>query len=119
MSSTTWNTTIAIKNDNEAVQRMRAVLRRNLAAVPYRNGDVVAKYLRHIIDSSNTLGGIQAQVTTLRPDPAYPPRSKGLEQELRSLLAEPSPRLLLHLKQLACCAFGALMLLALVVTFAG
>jgi hypothetical protein len=118
MSSTTWSTTITIKNDSEAVRQMRAFLRHNQAIVPYRNGDVVAKYLRHIIDSSNAFGGIQAEVTTFRPY-AVSQRSKGLEQEPCSLLAPPSPQLVRQLKGLASCAFGALVLLALVVTFAG
>lgn len=118
MTSTAWSTTVTIKNDNEAVQQMRAFLRRNDAIVPYRNGDVVAKYLRHIIDSSNAMGGIQAEVAALRLC-AVSQRRKGLEQELNALLAAPSPRLVRQLKQLASCAFGALVLLALVVTFAG
>lgn len=119
MSSTTWNTTVTIKNDDEAVRQMRAFLRRNLAVVPYRNGDVVAKYLRHIVDRYNALEGIEAEVTAFRPLPVYSPRSNGLEQELHSLLAAPSPRLQRQLKQLAGCAFGALILLAFFVTFAG
>jgi hypothetical protein len=86
--------------------------------VPYRNGDVVARYLRHLIDSGNASGGIQAEVAALRPC-AVSSRRKGLEQELNSLLAPPSPRLVQRLKQLASCTFGALVLLALVVTFAG
>lgn len=118
MTSTTWSTIITIKDGNKAVRQMRAVLRRDLAIVPYRHNDVVARYLRHVIDSSATPAGIQAEIATVRSCSATP-RSKGLEQELRSLLAPPSPRLVRQLKQLARCAFGALVLLAFIVTFAG
>ncbi|OPH84364.1 hypothetical protein [Nitrobacter vulgaris] len=118
MASTTWSTTVTIKNDNEAVQQMRDFLRYNDGIVPYRNGDVVAKYLRHIIDSSNAFGGIQAEVAASRPY-VISQHSKGLEHEPHSLLAPPSTQFVRKLKQLASCAFGALILLALAVTFAG
>jgi hypothetical protein len=119
MSLTTWNTTLTAKIDDDAVQAMRNFLRQNLASVPFRRGDVITKYLRHVIESNNEWDGIDAPVAFTRPLLTSRPWQSGFEREWHLLLAEPSPKLLLCLERLAIGSFGLLSMLACYVAFAG
>jgi len=118
MDLNTWNTTLTAKIDEDAVHRMRDFLRRNLTSVPFRNRDVIAKYLRHVIESNNDWDGISAPVAFTRPQLASQ-HWQGFERERQALLAPPSPKLLRRLKGLALGSFGLLLMLACYVVFAG
>ncbi|MBJ7403551.1 MAG: hypothetical protein JHD07_09750 [Bradyrhizobium sp.] len=118
MASTAWLSTITINTDSASLRRMRGSLRRDDTVVPFRDSDVIAKYINHVLDSNGAWDGIDAGITVTRAKPVRQPWQKGLEQELQPLLAEFSPKRRRQLNGLACCAFGALILLACFVTFA-
>jgi len=108
---------LTVRVEQEAMQQMRAFLRDNRISVPFRNDDVIAKYLRHVIDSNNSWDGIDAQVALTRPYPGRYPWQLGYEHERHPLLAEPSRKLVHRLKGLALGSFGLLMMLACYVAF--
>lgn len=66
MASTAWLSTITINTDSASLRRMRGSLRRDDTVVPFRDSDVIAKYINHVLDSNGAWDGIDAGITVTR-----------------------------------------------------
>lgn len=116
MDSQTWKTTLTADIDAAALQSMRLFLRNNLAIVPSRHDDLIAKYFRLVIESNSVWDDAHAPVSFSRPR-VVPMPWQGIENEVRHAATEPMPGFLRYLKRLAIGSCGLLLMLACVVAF--
>ena len=111
MNSQTWKTTLTAEIDPANLQSMRAFLRNNLAIVPSRHDDLIAKYFRLAIESNSAWDAVHPPVSFSRPR-VVPMPWQGIESEVRHAATAPMPGFLHHLKRLAIGSCGLLLMLA-------
>ncbi|WP_321177209.1 hypothetical protein [Bradyrhizobium sp. USDA 3256] len=121
MTHNSWICTLTIDTATpDAIQAFRKWLSQYGPPVPRRDSDVIAKYVSTMLAACAKSRGTAAafRATRARPIITAPWRhDAAFEQEPTPLLAELSPQRRRQLNGLAYCAFGALIVLACIVTF--
>jgi hypothetical protein len=116
MSYTTWNMTLTVRSDKNAVHGMRDYLRLRGIIIPMRDRDVVSKYMHRIIENGNARTSIEAPATVTSPHWNPGAAKKGSERGAWADL-DISPHIRQRLRGLALGSFGLLVMLACYITF--
>lgn len=117
MAIQTWKTDLLTDLDQSSLRELRTWLKLHARPVPSRDADVIAKYLRTVINNNSAWDGVPVVFKIYRPERPGQPWQNGFEHEARrGVRGLPAGQH--RLIELAVGSFGLLVMLACYIAFA-